>query len=125
MSKIRDKWAGEFDSLTNFYEENIRAWTIDYLNFNNNISIIVNEAHKEVLEIEKEISEMKSKHEITVPPLWDFISEWLEKQLPKLTNSGSYGSSYYSCYCPTVFISYMRSMSQKIKQERDLSIPLL
>ena len=44
MSKLKDKWEGEFDSLSYFFDESIKAWTIDYVNLNNNISIIVNEA---------------------------------------------------------------------------------
>jgi hypothetical protein len=37
LSKIKEKWAEEFDSLTNFSGENIKAWTIDYVNLKYNI----------------------------------------------------------------------------------------
>ena len=43
-TKLKNKWVEELANLTNFSKENIKAWTIDYVNFNNNISIIVNEA---------------------------------------------------------------------------------
>lgn len=69
LSKLKDKWTREFDSLTYFSEENIKAWIVDYVNLNNNISIIFCEAQKEIIEIEKEIFEMNIKHEITIPPL--------------------------------------------------------
>ena len=81
VSKLKDKWVREFDSLTDFSEESIKAWTIDYVNWNNNIPIIFNEAWEEIIEIENEIFEMNIKHEITIPPLQDFITEWLEKLL--------------------------------------------
>lgn len=54
---------------------------MDYGNLNNNISIIFCESQEEVIDIEKEIFEMKTKQEIIVSPLLDFISKWLEKQL--------------------------------------------
>ena len=55
MSKLTNKWVGEFDSLAYFFEDNIKTWTIDYVNLNNNISTIVCEAREEIIEIEKEI----------------------------------------------------------------------
>lgn len=43
VSKFKDKWGGGFESMTNFFEESIKEWTIHYVNLNNNILIIVNE----------------------------------------------------------------------------------
>ena len=79
VSKLKDKWSGEFKNLLDFYEDNIQTWTVDYVNLNNNISIIVCESHDDLIEIEKEIFEMKIKKEIIVPPLRGLISNWLEK----------------------------------------------
>ena len=81
VSKLKHKWDREFDSLTNFSMEIIKAQAVDYVDLNNNISIIVNEAQEEIMEIENKIFEMKIKHEIIVPRLRDFITKWLEKQL--------------------------------------------
>lgn len=53
LSKLKDKWAREFDSLSDFYKESIKTQMVDYVNLNNNISIIVDEAREEFLEIEK------------------------------------------------------------------------
>ena len=61
VSKLKDKWAKEFDNLKNFSKDNIRAWTVDYVNLNNNIFVIISEAQDEVTKIEKEIFEMKIK----------------------------------------------------------------
>ena len=87
MSKLKDKWVREFDNLSYFSKESIKTWKVDYVNLNNNILIKVNEALEEILEIEKEIFEMKIKHEIIVPPLWDLITEWLEKALVQVTKT--------------------------------------
>ena len=32
VSKLKDKWDWEFDSLKNFSEDNIKAWIIYYVN---------------------------------------------------------------------------------------------
>ena len=38
-SKLKDKWVGEFNDMSYFFEDNMWTWTIDYVNLNNNISI--------------------------------------------------------------------------------------
>lgn len=48
VSKLKDKWAKEFDNLLDFSEDSIQTWVVDYINLNNNIYVIVCEAHDEV-----------------------------------------------------------------------------
>lgn len=55
LSKLKDKWAEDIDSLKYFTKNNIRAWTMDYINLNNNIFVILSEARDEVIEIKKYI----------------------------------------------------------------------
>lgn len=43
------------------FEENIRTWTMDYVNLNNNIYVIVYEACDELIEIEKENENFKMR----------------------------------------------------------------
>ena len=69
VPKLKDNWTKEFDSSMKFSEDNVWTWTMDYVNFNNNIYIIICESHDEVVKIEKEIFAMKIKQEIIVPPL--------------------------------------------------------
>lgn len=61
VSKFKDKWLKEFDNLSDFSEDNIRMRTIDYVNLNNNITIIICESCYELIEIKNEIFEMKIK----------------------------------------------------------------
>ena len=42
-----------------FSQDKMRTWTIDYANLNNNISISIDEDYENLIEIEKEIFEMK------------------------------------------------------------------
>ena len=60
VSKLKHKWDREFDSLTNFYMKIIKAQVVDYVDLNNSISIIVNEAQEEIMEIENKIFEMQN-----------------------------------------------------------------
>ena len=53
MSKLKDKRDKEFDGLIDFSEDNIIPWSMDYVNLNNNIFVIIYEARDEVIEIQK------------------------------------------------------------------------
>ena len=81
LSKLGDKWDEEFYSLSDFSRDNMRTWTIDYLNLNHNISVSILEAHDDLLEIERDVFQMKIKKEIIVPSMRDFIHNLVEKQL--------------------------------------------
>ena len=59
VSKLKDKWVEEFHNMSCFSKDNIRTWTMDYINLNKNIFVIVCEAYDELIEIEKEFFEMK------------------------------------------------------------------
>ena len=41
VSKLRDKWVREFDNLTDFFNVNMREWTLDYVSLNNDIFVII------------------------------------------------------------------------------------
>ena len=50
-------------------------WTIDYVNLENNVAINISKSRDNLIQVEKEIFEMKIKQEIIVPPIWGFISD--------------------------------------------------
>ena len=80
FSKLKEKWAREFNNMSDFSKYSMQTWTMDYVNLNN-IYVTIGESHDDLIEVEKEIFEMKIKQEINVPLLQDFISDWLDKQL--------------------------------------------
>ena len=65
----------EFDNMFDFSENNMRTWTMDYVNLNNNIFVTVGESHDDLIEVEKEFFKLRIKKEITIPLLWYFISD--------------------------------------------------
>ena len=73
-SKLKDKWAGEFDDLSDLFKDNILSWTVDYVKLNNDMSICISESCESLIQVEREIFKMKIKQEIIVPPPQDFIS---------------------------------------------------
>ena len=87
VSKLMDKWVGEFDNMSYFSKYNIRTWTVDYVNLNNNIFVTICESYDDLIEIEKYFFEMKIKQVIIVSPLWAFIYDWLEKQLATIVKT--------------------------------------
>lgn len=73
LSKLRDKWAKEFDNLFDFSGDNMCIWTIEYVNHNHNIFGNIYESWDDLLEIEKEVFQIKFRQEITIPPMWDYV----------------------------------------------------
>ena len=40
LSKLKDKWAREFDNLLDFSKDNMCTWTFDYVNLHNNVFLV-------------------------------------------------------------------------------------
>ena len=87
LSKLKDKQAREFDNMLDFSKDNMPTWTMDYFNLNNKIFITIGEACDDLIEVEKEIFEINIKQEVTVSPLEELISNWLDKQLALVTKT--------------------------------------
>ena len=41
LSKLKDRWTGEFSDLLDFSKDGMHTWTVDYTNLNNNVSICI------------------------------------------------------------------------------------
>ena len=61
LSKLKDKWDGQFNDLLYFTEDNMHMWTFDYVNLNKNMSIFISYPHESLIHVEREIFEMKIK----------------------------------------------------------------
>lgn len=54
-------WVEEFENLSIFSEENIKTWIVTYVYFNNDISSVISQARGELIDIKKELFEMRIK----------------------------------------------------------------
>ena len=59
----------KFHMLSDFSEENIKTWSISYVNFNNDISAIIYQGREDLSFIKKVLFDMKVKQDITLLPL--------------------------------------------------------
>ena len=51
LSKLNDKQDREFDILLDFSEENIKTWTVSYVNFNNDILVFISQGREELVDV--------------------------------------------------------------------------
>jgi hypothetical protein len=69
LSKLKEKCVGEFDDLSDFSEENMHTWIVGYVNLNNNFFFNMSETRENLIQVEREIFEIKIKKEISISPL--------------------------------------------------------
>ena len=79
LTRLKGRWDEEFDNLINFSGDDMHMWIVHYVNINHNIFFNLSEDHDELLDIERELFQMKIKKEITIPSMRDHIFDWVEK----------------------------------------------
>jgi hypothetical protein len=84
LEALKTSWASEFDNLTEFLEEEVEKWLIHYVNKNEDIEDTIHQLGFELKDIENELFDTKIKHEIMVPPMWEYIEQWLKNALVKV-----------------------------------------
>jgi hypothetical protein len=87
LSVIRASWASEFDNLIDFLEEEIKRWLVTFVNDNEDHLASVEKFHFEFKEMGEEIFSLLVKKDITVPPMKEYIEEWLKISLIQIVNS--------------------------------------
>ena len=78
---VNTSWANKFDSLVDFTEDKIKHWLVTFVNKNDDHLSSVDQLHSEFKEIEEEILSLSVKKYITIPPMNEYIYEWLKKSL--------------------------------------------
>jgi len=84
LSIIKASWAGEFDNLTDFPEEEIKQWLVTFVNDNKDHLESIEQLWSELKEMEEEIFSLQVNKDITVPPMKEYIEEWLKKLLTQI-----------------------------------------
>lgn len=67
--------------LVRFLRGKNEIWTVSYVNTTNVNKVVISQGREELLDIEKDLFNMKVKQDIIVLPIWEYITEWLEKLL--------------------------------------------
>jgi hypothetical protein len=84
LEALKVAWANEFSDSIEFSEEEIEIWLVWYVNKNEDIEDTLHQLSLDLRELENELFETKTKHEITVAPMREYIEQWLTKALVKI-----------------------------------------
>jgi hypothetical protein len=69
------------------YDENaIDNWVVEYSIINMDIEEVLHAISIDLRDLEGELFNIKTRHEISVAPMKGYIEEWFKKAINKLTN---------------------------------------
>jgi hypothetical protein len=77
--------AEKFDSMVEYTYDDIDNWLVEYTNRNEDIETTLQNLSIDHREIESELLNIKVKQEVIVAPLREYIQEWLNKSLIKIS----------------------------------------
>jgi hypothetical protein len=80
---LKVAWENEFTETIGFFEEEVEKWLVKYINRNDEVDDTLHESCMDMREFENEFFEIKTRHEITVSPMKEYIEEWFKKVLIK------------------------------------------
>ena len=75
----------KFANMMEFTHDDIGSWLVECTNKNEDIENILQNLSIDLREIEKELFNIKIKQEVIVAPLRDFIQEWLNASIAKIS----------------------------------------
>jgi hypothetical protein len=73
LEALKVAWDNEFSDSVGFSEEDIERWLVRYINKNNDIEDTLHQLSIDLGEFENELFETKTKHEITISPMREYI----------------------------------------------------
>jgi hypothetical protein len=88
LEALKVVWANEFSDSIEFFEDEIERWLVWYVNKNEDIEDTLHQLSLDLRELENELFKTKTKHEIMVAPMREYIEQWLKlKALVKITET--------------------------------------
>jgi hypothetical protein len=87
LDALKVSWANKFNDSIEYSEEEVERWLIWYMNKNEDIEDTLHQLSLDLKELENELFETKTKHEIMVSPMREYIEQWLRKSLVKITET--------------------------------------
>jgi hypothetical protein len=85
IEELKRTSAEKFDNMIEFTHDDIDNWLVEYTNKNEDIENILQNLSVDLREIEKELFNVKIKQEVIIAPLRDFIQEWLNNSIAKIS----------------------------------------
>jgi hypothetical protein len=84
LNALKVAWENEFTETIKIFEEEVEKWLVWYINRNDEVDDTLHESGMDLREFENELFEIKTKHQINVAPLREYIEERLKKALIKI-----------------------------------------
>jgi hypothetical protein len=85
LKALKVVWDSEFIETIKFYEDEVERLLVRYINRNDEVDDTLHPSELDMMELESELFDIKTKHEITMAPLREYIGEWLKKELIEVT----------------------------------------
>jgi hypothetical protein len=116
LEALKVAWENEFSDSVEFSEEEVERWLVRYINKNDDIEDTLHQLSIDLRELENELFEIKTKHEIMVALMREYIEEWLTKSLVKITETDQQEASYNSyATSNTTTTIYKRCLNKQMK----------
>jgi hypothetical protein len=87
LDALNISWASEFNNSTEYSKEEVEKWLIQYVNKNEDIEDTLHQLSFDFKDMENELFKTKTKQEIMVSPMWEYIEHWLKNALVKITET--------------------------------------
>jgi hypothetical protein len=85
IEELKKTSAEKFDNMIEFTNDDIDSSLVEYTNKNEDIENILQNLSVDLREIERELFNVKIKQEVYVSSLRDFIQEWLNNSITKIS----------------------------------------
>jgi len=84
VKALKVAWDNEFTENMEFSKDEFERWLVRYININDEVDDTLHQSEIDLREFESQLFDIKTKHEITMAPLREYIEEWLKKTLIKI-----------------------------------------
>jgi hypothetical protein len=74
----------EFDSLSQFDDEELKQWLVTFVNNNEDHLSVIDQVQLECKEVEEHIFALRVKQEITIRPMKIFIDNWIKNAMEQI-----------------------------------------
>jgi hypothetical protein len=83
--------------MTEYTEQEIESWFVEYMNKNEDIEITLQQLSIDLREFESTLFDIKTKQEVIVSPMHDYIENWLKLALIKITKDNQNWTPGHRC----------------------------